>query len=110
MNDAPQQQWRPSCAYLVQQMQQQATGQAENPNANNASQTAPKPAESTNAISGTDITQAASMADKHLAAMVNSGFLVLQANDYRIEMNLSQDKLTVNGKPFNPAMLKVQEG
>ncbi len=52
--------------------------------------------------------QATTLADKQLAAMVQSGVLSVQGTDYLIEMSFSQGKLTVNGKPYDPAMLKLQ--
>lgn len=50
--------------------------------------------------------QASEAADKQLAAMVQSGLLSMQGTDYVVEMNLNQGQLTINGKPFNPAMMK----
>lgn len=50
--------------------------------------------------------QAAEQTDQKLAAMVQSGLLVLQGNEYTIDINLSQGQLSVNGKPFSPSMLQ----
>jgi len=44
--------------------------------------------------------------DKKLAALEQSGFLVVEGSDYLIEMNLEQGKFTVNGKPFDSSMVK----
>jgi uncharacterized protein YdgA (DUF945 family) len=104
---------------IVQQMQQQATGQpasAPGENTNTAPATSTTtPAAATTAPAATppaneaELTQqATSLADKQLAAMVQSGVLSVQGMDYIIEMSFSQGKLTVNGKPYDPAMLKLQ--
>lgn len=50
--------------------------------------------------------QAAAQTDQKLAAMVQSGLLVLQGNEYAIDISLSQGQLSVNGKPFSPSMLQ----
>ena len=98
---------------IVQQMQQQA-GQAANPSANNtngsnqpatpAAAMPPAPAPNPAEIAQ----QAEGLADKQLASMVQSGILAMQGNEYVVEVNLNQGQLTVNGKPFSPAMLKFQ--
>ncbi|MDI9819191.1 MULTISPECIES: YdgA family protein [unclassified Legionella] len=49
--------------------------------------------------------QAVTLADKQLATMVENGVLVKQGTDYIIELSLNQGQFTVNGKPFNPAMM-----
>lgn len=50
--------------------------------------------------------QAQAEADQKLATLVQSGLLSLQGTDYVIELNLQQGQLSVNGKPFNPAMMQ----
>jgi uncharacterized protein YdgA (DUF945 family) len=45
-------------------------------------------------------------ADKQTAGMVQNGLVVLSGSEYVIEVTLEQGKFTVNGKPFDPAMLK----
>lgn len=49
---------------------------------------------------------AAIRVDKQLAAMESAGLLKVQGPDYMLEASLNQGKLTVNGKPFDPAMLQ----
>lgn len=84
---------------ITQQLQQQS---GEQPAANTATASAPLP---TTADSNQ---QATMLAEKQLAAMVQSGVLSVQGNDYVIEMSLNEGKLIVNGKPYDPAMLKIQ--
>ena len=104
---------------IVQQMQKQANSEASAPNANdNAAapqQGSSSPAQATSAVATSGVVnpaeaaqQAAALADKQLAAMVQSGILLSQGNNYMIEISFNQGKLTVNGKPFEPAMLKFQ--
>lgn len=50
--------------------------------------------------------QATAQTDQKLATMVQVGLLSLQGNEYVIEVNLAQGQLTVNGKPFTPAMMQ----
>ena len=38
--------------------------------------------------------------------MEQNGLIVAQGSDYVTEVNLEKGKFTVNGKPFDPAMLK----
>lgn len=51
--------------------------------------------------------QAAGQVDAKLSEMVQSGLLTLQGSEYVIELKLLQGQLTVNGKPFNSAMLAL---
>lgn len=44
--------------------------------------------------------------EKQLSAMQEAGLLKLQGSDYLLEASLTQGKLTVNGKPFDPGMLQ----
>lgn len=44
--------------------------------------------------------------DQQLNALKQAGLIVEKGTDYFIEVNLEQGKFTVNGKPFNEAMLK----
>jgi uncharacterized protein YdgA (DUF945 family) len=54
-----------------------------------------------------DITQeAATLTTTQLNSLTQSGMLVVDSNYYVIEVALQQGQLQVNGKPFNPAMLK----
>lgn len=50
--------------------------------------------------------QAVTQANARLAEMVQSGLLVLQGSDYTMELKLAEGQLSVNGQPFNPAMMK----
>lgn len=50
--------------------------------------------------------QASIQTDQKLTEMVQSGLLVLQGNEYSIDISLSQGQLSVNGKPFSPSMLQ----
>lgn len=52
------------------------------------------------------IQKAAAQTDQQVNNMVESGLLVKQGADYVIELKLEQGQLAVNGKPFNPAMIK----
>lgn len=59
------------------------------------------------ATSSADVNeQATTMATKQLSTLVQNGVLTVQGSDYVIEVSLNQGQLAVNGKPFNPAMLK----
>lgn len=49
---------------------------------------------------------AAMQADKQISTMEQNGLIVLSGSDYVIEVNLEQGKFLVNGKPFDPTMLK----
>ncbi|MBA2657582.1 MAG: YdgA family protein [Tatlockia sp.] len=86
---------------IVHQMQLQADQAAATP-------TTPTQPAATPATATDPALEAAAMADRQLAAMVQSGVLILQGSDYLIEMSFNQGKLMVNGKPFEPAMLKIQ--
>lgn len=65
------------------------------------SATSPAPAATTDAVQ-----QAASMSDEQINAMVQSGLIAQDSNYYVIDVSLDQGSFTVNGKPFNAAMLK----
>lgn len=95
---------------IIQQMQQQPTAsQVPNPpssQAASAAQTAPNAPVSASLAEIAQ--QAMTLADQQLASMVQSGILSMQGSVYVIEMSLNQGQLTVNGKPFNPSMLKFQ--
>ena len=45
-------------------------------------------------------------ADEKLSAMIREGTLVKKDKNYLIELDLAQGQLTVNGKPFTPAMIQ----
>ncbi|MCL9685254.1 YdgA family protein [Legionella maioricensis] len=49
---------------------------------------------------------AAMQADKQIGAMEQNGLITSQDSDYVTEVKLEQGKFSVNGKPFDPAMLK----
>lgn len=44
--------------------------------------------------------------NQEISEMLKSGLLVQQGTDFTIEINLKQGQFSVNGKPFNPSMLK----
>jgi uncharacterized protein YdgA (DUF945 family) len=90
--------------FLVQQNMQQLANQPEMEKAliqelqaNQAAGTQPQP---------TQADLAAMATDKQLKGMEQAGLLVLQGTDYVVEMSLEQGKVIVNGKPFDPSMLK----
>ncbi len=108
---------------MVQQMQkndqsqdqaqiqaQVAQAKAEAPvqtGADGQSNTAAQSSEQNKPLTAADVEQQASaQADQKLSAMVQGGLLSLQGSEYVIEVNLQQGQLTVNDKPFNPAMLQ----
>lgn len=49
---------------------------------------------------------AAMQTDKQIASLEQSGLFTVDGSDYVIELNLEQGKVSVNGKPFDPSMLK----
>jgi len=83
---------------MVQQMQnnaQAATTDASEPTQSEGSQ-----------VTAPDLDQqAAQLADKKVADMVQSGLLVKQGDDYVVEFNLAEGQLSVNGHPFHGGML-----
>ena len=50
--------------------------------------------------------QAATEADLKLSNMVKTGVITLQGTEYVIDLSLAQGQLSVNGKPFTPAMMQ----
>lgn len=50
--------------------------------------------------------QAATTVDSRIANLVKSGAIVQDGTNYLIEFELKEGKLTVNGKPFSPAMMQ----
>jgi len=50
--------------------------------------------------------KAAVVADQKLASLVQSGLFVANGSDYIVEFKLAAGQLSVNGQPFNPAMMK----
>lgn len=50
--------------------------------------------------------RAQAQADQHIAIMVQNGFLVKNGEDYTIEFKLEEGQLFINGKQFNPSMVK----
>lgn len=102
---------------IVQQMQQQQAIQPGNaPQGGNPAIINSQPAavDSTTNTSATTATaadstqQATALTERQLAAMVKSGVLIVQGDYYLIAIKLDQGKLTVNGKPYDPAMLNLQ--
>lgn len=58
-------------------------------------------------VSAADIDQQArTQADARLATLVGSGLLAANGSDFIIEFKLTHGQLSVNGKPFNPAMMQ----
>lgn len=51
---------------------------------------------------------AAMQSDKQIATLEQSGLIKTDGSDYVIEVALDQGKVSVNGKPFDPSMLKLQ--
>jgi uncharacterized protein YdgA (DUF945 family) len=49
---------------------------------------------------------AAMQTDKQIAALEQSGLITTDGSDYVVEVALDQGKFSVNGKPFDPSMLK----
>ena len=45
-------------------------------------------------------------ADKQIAVMEQNGLIVLNGSDYVTEVSLEQGKLAINGKPFDPSMMR----
>lgn len=50
--------------------------------------------------------QAITQVDQKLTTMTQTGLVTLQGNEYIIEVTLAQGQLSINGKPFNSAMLQ----
>jgi len=50
--------------------------------------------------------QITSQTTQQLTNLVQSGLLVQQGSDYTIDLSLDNGQLVINGKPFNPTMLK----
>ncbi|MFC3908855.1 YdgA family protein [Legionella dresdenensis] len=74
--------------------------------AQQAQQAQQAPADGSSAATPDSAPQVSQMTSAQLAAMTQSGLIVQQGSDYVIELNLDQGKLSVNGQPFNPAMVK----
>jgi uncharacterized protein YdgA (DUF945 family) len=65
------------------------------------------PVDASQPITVADIEQQAQVqTQQKLSTMVQNGLLTLQGKDYVIEVNLQQGQLSINGKPFNPAMMQ----
>ena len=61
----------------------------------------------TKPASDVDISQqVVTQTDEQINAMLQSGLIVKQNDDYLTTFKLNQGQLVINGKPFNPAMLK----
>jgi len=93
---------------IIRQMQQNSnTGAASNSTQTSADAAdASTQTEQTTQQSSVDLDQMAeAQAKQDLAKMVQTGMIVKQGSSYVIEFNLEKGKLTINGKPFNPAML-----
>jgi len=72
---------------LIQQLNSQQTPQANQP--------APTPEQ-----------LVAMQSDKQIAMLEQNGIISAQGTDYVIEVSLEQGKFMINGKPFDPSMLK----
>ncbi|KTD14601.1 putative membrane protein YdgA-like protein [Legionella gratiana] len=78
-------------------MQQLQANQATNQPAAKTTQPAPTPTAE----------QLADMqTEKQLNALKQSGFIIAQGTDYIIEVSLEQGKFIINGKPYDPSMMK----
>ncbi|MCW8444883.1 YdgA family protein [Fluoribacter gormanii] len=44
--------------------------------------------------------------NKQLSALQQSGLITVQGTDYVMEVSLDQGKFTINGKPYDPSMMK----
>ncbi len=83
-------------------LQQTLTQQLQSAQPAATAATSAKPAQPTLTID-----QVATMqADKQLSALQQNGLIVLQGEDYLVEIDLAQGKFIVNGKPFDSSMLK----
>ncbi|RUR16501.1 YdgA family protein [Legionella septentrionalis] len=51
--------------------------------------------------------QAEVQTEKKLADLVQAGVLSMQGDYYVVELKLANGQLTVNGQPFNPAVMKI---
>ncbi|KTD34934.1 putative membrane protein YdgA-like protein [Legionella moravica] len=49
---------------------------------------------------------AAMQTEKQISSLEQSGLITVDGSDYVVEVSLDQGKVTVNGKPFDPSMLK----
>ncbi len=90
-------------------LQQQAASQASviEPVPADAASAVPAPVAETPAVPVVDVNQQAmTKANEKLTTMAQSGLLSLHGTDYVIEFKLAEGQLSVNGKPFNPAMMK----
>lgn len=82
----------------------QATEPGVQPQAQPATDTT---AATTQAVAPADVEQqVASQTTQQLTNLVQSGLLVQQGSDYTIDLSFENGQLSVNGKPFNPTMLK----
>ncbi|RUR16648.1 DUF945 domain-containing protein [Legionella sp. km535] len=60
----------------------------------------------TNSAAPTPEQLAAMQTEKQISSLEQSGLITLDGSDYVVEVSLEQGKVTVNGKPFDPSMLK----
>ncbi|WP_058519228.1 YdgA family protein [Legionella parisiensis] len=65
----------------------------------------PSPISPTQILANPD-NQATTQAEKLLQDLVNKGLLKIERNDYVLTFKLENQKIFVNGQPFNPEMLK----
>ncbi|AHE66117.1 DUF945 family protein [Legionella oakridgensis] len=71
----------------------------------NVPDTSSQPAAPT--ASSADIEKQAEMqAENKLSSLVQAGMLKAEGSDYTIELKLEKGQLSVNGQPFNPAVMK----
>ena len=69
--------------------------------------TSPQPQPVSPPLTGPELDKkAAVVADQKLASLVQSGLFVTNGSDYVVEFKLAAGQLSVNGQPFNPAMMK----
>lgn len=82
--------------------------EAQNANAQQPAPDATNPAATAPAATPTpDLSQQINtMTESQLNAMVQSGLLTQNGTDYVVELELNQGQLQINGKPFNPEMVK----
>ncbi len=77
------------------EMQQALVAQLQSNDPAKANQPAPTPEQ-----------LAAMQTDKQIATLEQSGLITTDGTDYVIEVALDQGKFSINGKPFDPSMLK----
>lgn len=93
---------------LQSKMMTQMTAESAIPEVKDESKSGSVAQQNVAASSSETATQQATIeADKKLAGLVDAKLLNVQGQDYVIEVNLSEGKLTVNGQPFDPSTFKL---